>query len=100
MPVAITPRTKFRQGSPFRHGITTHDSVHSLVYPSRPHPSTNTHRNNPVLRLPSRHLAQKRSRQLGSSTAERMAERDGPSVDINFSRVDTEHLQHRQRLRR
>ena len=77
---------------------STGQQLYSLKDSGGAHASAYTHCYHAVPRFAARHLAQQRGRELGSGAAQRMAERDGSAVDVDFRRVDSKHLDDGERL--
>ena len=75
------------------------DSVHSLKNSSGSHASAYAHRYHAVLGFAARHLAEEGCGEFGSGAAERMAESDGSSVDVQLGWVDAEDFDDGERLR-
>src|SRR6185503_5224996 len=73
--------------------------IKSFQDPGSAHSTANTHRHHPVSPVAALQLSQNARRQLCASAAKRMAQRDRASVDVNFVGIETQRLDHRERLR-
>ena len=60
--------------------------------------AAHAHGHHAVLRIAALHLAQDGGGELGAGAAQRMAQRDGAAVHIDFLRIEAGLLDHRQRL--
>ena len=72
--------------------------IQKLIDPSHPLSATNTSRHHTIFTFPSSHFIKKRNRELSPRTPKRMAQCNGPTIDIEFTLINPEFFHYRHSL--